>query len=144
LLAFVAMEAPSRFEANAVRNEKVKVLEAIHPWKPEDVAENTIRAQYAGYRQEQGVAPGSQTGTYAAVKLLVDNWRWQDVPFYVRSGKAMSCRSTQIVIQFRQPPHLMFKSSHARHLESNRLVIQIQPDEGIELHFQTKVPDEEL
>jgi glucose-6-phosphate 1-dehydrogenase len=144
LLAIVAMEAPSRFEASAVRNEKVKVLEAIRPWDPEDVAANTVRAQYDGYRDEPGVAPDSQTATFAAVKLLVDNWRWQGVPFYLRSGKAMSCRTTQIVIQFRQPPHLMFNSSRSRHLEANRLVIQIQPDEGIQLHLQTKVPDEEM
>jgi glucose-6-phosphate 1-dehydrogenase len=144
LLTFVAMEAPSRFEANAVRNEKVKVLDAIRPWKPEDVAANTVRAQYHGYRKEPGAAADSQTATFAAVKLQVDNWRWQGVPFYLRSGKALSCRTTQIVIQFRPPPHLLFDTASQRTHDANRLVIQIQPDEGIQLHFQTKVPDEEM
>jgi glucose-6-phosphate 1-dehydrogenase len=142
LLTFVAMEAPGRFTADAVRNEKVKVLDAVRPWKPGDVATNTVRAQYRGYRQEQGVPAGSQTATYAAIKLFVDNWRWQGVPFYLRSGKAMNCRSTQIVIQFRQPPHLLFSDSPARRFDGNRLVVQIQPAEGIQVHFQTKVPDQ--
>jgi len=142
LLTFVALEAPSRFEAAAVRNEKVKVLEAIRPWRSEDVAACTVRAQYAGYAGEPGVAPGSQTATYAALKLQVDNWRWHGVPFYLRSGKAMNCRTTQIVIQFRQPPHLLFVAAKGRNFEANRLVIQIQPGEGLQLHFQTKVPDQ--
>jgi glucose-6-phosphate 1-dehydrogenase len=142
LLTFVAMEAPGRFTADAVRNEKVKVLDAIRQWKPGDVAEHTVRAQYRGYRQEPGVAEGSQTATYAALKLYVDNWRWQGIPFYLRSGKAMNCRTTQIVIQFRQPPHLLFSDSSARRHEGNRLVIQIQPAEGIQVHFHTKVPDQ--
>jgi glucose-6-phosphate 1-dehydrogenase len=144
LLTFVAMEAPSRYAADAVRNEKVKVLEAIRAWKPDEVAASTMRAQYAGYRDAPGVARDSQTATFAAVKLLVDNWRWQGVPFFLRSGKAMSCRTTQIVIQFQQPPHLLFDASSRRSYEANRLVIQIQPAEGIQLHFQTKVPDEEM
>jgi glucose-6-phosphate 1-dehydrogenase len=139
LLTFVAMEAPARFSADTIRNEKVKVLEAIRAWKPCDVAANTVRGQYRGYRETPGVAAGSQTATYAAIKLFVDNWRWQGVPFYIRSGKAMNCRTTQILIQFRQPPHLLFDA--ARQLDANRLVIQIQPAEGIQLQFQTKVPD---
>ena len=87
------------------------------------------------------MAPDSQTATFAAVKLHVDNWRWQGVPFYLRSGKAMSCRTTQMVIQFREPPHMLFESQRSHEFDSNRLVIQIQPAEGIQLHFQTKVPD---
>jgi glucose-6-phosphate 1-dehydrogenase len=144
LLTFVALEAPGRFTADAVRNEKVKVLEAIRPLKDEDVAGSTVRAQYRGYRQEPDVSSDSQTATYAAVKLLVDNWRWQGVPFFLRSGKAMNCRTTQIVIQFQQPPHMLFKSGERGHLDANRLVIQIQPAEGIQLHFQTKVPDQDM
>ncbi|MFH1267312.1 MAG: glucose-6-phosphate dehydrogenase [Planctomycetota bacterium] len=141
LLALSAMEAPARFEAGAVRDEKVKVLRAIRPMRPEDVATSTLRGQYRKYRDEPEVNPQSQTATFAAVRLSVDNWRWQGVPFYLRSGKVMSCRSTQIVIQFRQPPHMMFDAGpHSVH-EANRLVIQIQPAEGIQLHFQTKVPD---
>jgi glucose-6-phosphate 1-dehydrogenase len=141
LLTFLAIEAPSKFTADAVRNEKVKVLEAIRPYQPKDVAVHTVRAQYQGYSREPGVASGSQTATYAAVRLYVDNWRWQGVPFYLRSGKALGCRTTQIVIQFRQPPHLLF-SGRSGNVDANRLVIQIQPAEGIQLHFLTKVPDQ--
>jgi glucose-6-phosphate 1-dehydrogenase len=142
LLMITAMEAPVRFEADAVRDEKVKVLRAMTPLTADQVAIDTIRGQYDGYRQEPGVAADSQTATFAAVKLAVDNWRWQGVPFYLRSGKAMSCRTTQIVIQFRSPPTMVFGNGCADLCEANRLVIQIQPAEGIQLHFQTKVPDQ--
>ncbi|MFM7412113.1 MAG: glucose-6-phosphate dehydrogenase [Planctomycetota bacterium] len=141
LLMVTAMEAPVRFNANAVRNEKVKVLEAIRPLDAADAAAAGIRGQYRGYLQEPGVPAGSRTATFGAIRLEIDNWRWQGVPFYLRSGKAMSCRTTQIVIGFRQPPLELFANgtpAHAR--EANRLVIQIQPAEGIQLHFHTKVP----
>lgn len=141
LLTFTALEAPARFEADAVRDEKVKVLRAIRPLRPQDVAADTLRGQYRKYRDEPGVSPESRTATFAAVKLHVDNWRWQGVPFYLRSGKAMSCATTQIVIQFREPPHMMFPEGPRSAHEANRLVIQIQPAEGIQVHFQTKVPD---
>ena len=143
LLMVTAMEAPVRFEATAVRNEKVKVLEAIRPLDAAEVAAAGIRGQYRGYLAEPGVAAGSQTATFGAIRLEIDNWRWQGVPFYLRSGKAMSCRTTQIVIAFRQPPLELFadgKRSFQR--EANRLVVQIQPAEGIQLHFHTKVPGE--
>ncbi len=140
LLMVTAMEPPAQFEAEAVRNEKVKVLEAIRPMSPSMVARETMRGQYHGYRQEPGVAPDSQTATFAALRLAVDNWRWQGVPFYLRSGKVMSCRTTQIVVQFRSPPHMVFAGS-SRTCEANRLVIQIQPAEGIQLQLETKVPD---
>ena len=104
LLMVTAMEAPVRFNADAVRNEKVKVLDAIRPLTLEQIADASIRGQYSGYLEEPGVRPGSNTATFGAVRLEVDNWRWQGVPFYLRSGKAMSCRTTQIVIGFRQPP----------------------------------------
>ena len=141
LLMITAMEAPVRYEADLVRDEKVKVLRAIRPLQDEDVARDTLRGQYASYRQEPGVAADSRRATFGVVKLLVDNWRWQGVPFYLRSGKAMSCRTTQIVVQFRCPPHMLFSRSQCEHLNANRLVIQIQPAEGIQLQFQTKVPD---
>jgi len=141
LLSLSAMEAPARFEADAVRDEKVKVLRAIRPMRPEDVARDTLRAQYAGYREAPGVAPSSSTDTFAALLLQVDNWRWQGVPFFLRSGKAMSCATTQIIIQFRQPPLRLFDAGPQSAHEANRLVIQIQPAEGIQLHFQSKVPD---
>jgi glucose-6-phosphate 1-dehydrogenase len=140
LLTFTAMEVPVRFDADLVRNEKVKVLQSIRPMAPDDVADATVRGQYDGYLKEDGVVPGSQTATFAAVRLHIDNWRWQGVPFYLRSGKAMSCRTTQIVIQFREPPHTMFPSQ-AHHGNGNRLVIHIQPAEGMQLQFLTKVPD---
>ena len=141
LMTFTAMEAPAHFEADAVRDEKVKVLRSIRIMKPEQVFTDTIRGQYRRYRDEPGVPPNSETATFGVVKLLIDNWRWQDVPFLLRCGKAMSCQTTQIVIQFRQAPHMMFDSGPRAAFESNRLVIQVQPAEGIQLHFQTKVPD---
>jgi glucose-6-phosphate 1-dehydrogenase len=141
LLMVTAMEAPVRFEATAVRNEKVKVLDAIHPLALAEVAAAGVRGQYRGYRDEPGVPAGSQTATFGAIRLEIDNWRWQGVPFYLRSGKAMSCRTTQIVIGFRQPPLELFAEGRRTfHREANRLVIQIQPAEGIQLHFHTKVP----
>ena len=140
LLTVTAMEGATRFEADAIRNEKVKVLDAIRRYEPADVARQTVRGQYTKYRQEPGVAKESNTATWAAVRFYVDNWRWQGVPFYLRSGKGMSCRTSQILIQFRQIPHLMFPNSSKR-IDANRLLIQVQPAEGIQIHFQTKVPD---
>ncbi|WP_164102748.1 glucose-6-phosphate dehydrogenase [Candidatus Laterigemmans baculatus] len=143
LMMITAMEPPARFDANLVRDEKVKVLHSVRPQRGGDFAQDTVRGQYCGYRDEEGVPPESPTETFAVLKLHLDNWRWRGVPFYLRSGKAMSCRTTQIVIQFRQPPHLLF-GAKIREPEANRLVIQVQPAEGIQLHFQTKVPDAEM
>ncbi|MGI9457524.1 MAG: glucose-6-phosphate dehydrogenase [Aeoliella sp.] len=141
LLMITAMEAPVRYDADAVRDEKVKTLQAVRPMSAESIAHDTLRGQYEGYLQAEGVAPESKTATFAAIKLWIDNWRWQGVPFYLRSGKAMSCRSTQIVIQFREPPHMLFADGPRGRCEANRLVIQMQPAEGMQLHFETKVPD---
>jgi glucose-6-phosphate 1-dehydrogenase len=141
LMTFTAMEAPARFEADAIRDEKVKVLRSIRIMEPQEVYNDTIRGQYRKYRDEPGVPPDSETATFGAVKLHIDNWRWQGVPFLLRSGKAMSCRTTQIVIQFRQAPHMMFEGGPRSAFQSNRLVLQVQPAEGIQLHFETKVPD---
>jgi glucose-6-phosphate 1-dehydrogenase len=141
LMMITAMEGPVRYDADLVRDEKVKVLRAVRPMTGGDFANQTVRGQYEGYRSAPGVPPNSQTATFAVLKLYIDNWRWNDVPFYLRSGKAMSCRTTQIVIQFRKPPHLMFAEGKRASLEANRLVIQIQPAEGIQMHLQTKVPD---
>ena len=140
LLMVTAMEAPVRFRATAVRDEKVKVLEAIRTLDLQEVAAAGMRGQYEGYLSEPGVAPGSQMATFGAIRLEIDNWRWQGVPFYLRSGKVMSCRTTQIVIAFRQPPLELFAEGSKIQGEANRLVIQIQPAEGIQLHFHTKVP----
>lgn len=142
LTTLTAMEVPARAEADSIRDEKVKVLRAIRPLTREQVFSDTIRGQYRKYRDEPGVPPNSETATYGVVKLHVDNWRWQGVPFILRSGKAMSCRTTQIVIQFRQVPHMMFEGGPRLAFQSNRLVIQVQPAEGIQLHFYTKVPDQ--
>lgn len=141
LMMITAMEAPVRYNADMVRDEKVKVLRAVRPLAGGDFARDTLRGQYDGYATAEGVPAGSQTATFAALKLHVDNWRWNGVPFYLRSGKAMSCRTTQIVIQFREPPYMLFSDGPRKHCEADRLVIQVQPAEGIQLHFQTKVPD---
>jgi glucose-6-phosphate 1-dehydrogenase len=137
LHTLVAMEPPATFEADAVRNEKVKVLMAV---RPVDVGA-TVRAQYEGYTQTEGVELDSQTPTYAALKLYVDNWRWQGVPFYLRSGKALADKTSEIVIVFKEPPHVLFDLPDDYHLTSNFLSLCIQPDEGIHLRFETKVPD---
>jgi len=141
LMMITAMDAPSRFSAKLVRDEKVKVLQAVRPLDDDQIATDTVRGQYIGYLQEPGVADNSQTATFAAMKLFVDNWRWSQVPFYLRSGKAMSCRTTQIVVQFRDPPQMLFGKANGETPGANRLVIQVQPAEGIQLHFYTKVPD---
>lgn len=137
LLSLVAMEPPISLHAVALRNEKVKVLRAVRPIKITD----TVRAQYEGYRQAKGVDPDSQTATYAAMKLFIDNWRWQDVPFYLRSGKALATKVSEIVVQFRRPPSMFFNLGRGRQLDPNILSLCIQPDEGIHLRFQTKIPN---
>ena len=139
LLSLVAMEAPSSFRADAVRNEKAKVLESIRPIKMSD----TVRAQYEGYCSLAGVKEGSVTPTFAALKLFIDNWRWQDVPFYLRSGKAMARKTSEIIIEFQQPPHLLFHLPPGSNFSPNILSLFIQPDEGIHLRFEVKKPDSE-
>lgn len=141
LLTLVAMEPPSSFEADAIRNEKVKVLQSIRPITPANIAAQTVRAQYMGYSTTAEVAPGSQTPTYAALQLYIDNWRWQGVPFYIRSGKALAGKDTEISIRFKRPPHSMFPLPSDYALRSNQLSLCIQPDEGIHLRFETRVPD---
>jgi glucose-6-phosphate 1-dehydrogenase len=140
LVSLVAMEPPASFEATALRNEKVKVLSSIRPMQEDEVARRTVRAQYNGYRQEDGVDPESKTPTYAAIKLRVDNWRWQGVPFYLRSGKGLKEKLTQITIQFKEPPHMLFPAKSGK-LTPNMLVLYLQPDEGIHWRFEAKVPD---
>ena len=136
LLALVAMEPPSSFKADILRNEKAKLFESIRPIALAD----TVRGQYAGYAQAEGVAPGSQTPTFAALKLYIDNWRWQGVPFYLRSGKALQRKTSEIIIEFQQPPHLMFHLPEGSEITPNILSLCIQPDEGIHLRFEAKVP----
>src|SRR5437588_5589824 len=144
------MEPPQSFNSDAIRDEKVKVMRAIPPLTPEQVAANTVRAQYTsgvidgqpvpGYKEEKGVAPNSTTETYVALKLFIENWRWADVPFYIRTGKSLPKRSTEVTIQFKRVPHQLYKPSETKGLVPNRLTIKIQPDEGISLKFGAKLP----
>ncbi len=139
LLSLVAMEAPASFVADAIRNERVKLLRSIRPLARED----SIAGQYIGYCSAKGVAKYSRTPTYAAIKLYIDNWRWKGVPFYLRSGKSLKQKATEITIEFQRPPHLMFGLSNPEEITPNILSICIQPDEGIHLKFQAKEPDSE-
>lgn len=150
LLCMVAMEPPVSFAADEVRNKKVDVLRAVRPIAQGEMYKNAVRGQYGaghtceakcpGYREEAGVAPDSATETYAALKLHIDNWRWQDVPFYVRTGKRLPRKVSQISIEFRPVPHQIFPNVTAEHWEPNRLVINVQPREGIVIRFQAKQP----
>jgi glucose-6-phosphate 1-dehydrogenase len=140
LLTLVAMEPPISFRAEDVRNEKVKVLHAVQPLAEADVRRQVVRAQYAGYTDEPKVAPGSRTETFTAMRLLIDNWRWAGVPFYLRTGKRMPRRSTEIAVQFKTAPHLLFRDTPVECTNPNVLVLRIQPDEGISMSFDAKVP----
>lgn len=141
LLSLVAAEPPASFHADAQRNEKVKVLSAVRPIKPEEVARHTVRGQYRSYRDAEGISRSSNTATYAAIRFYVDNWRWQGVPFYLRSGKALAAKTTEISILFKRPPHIMFPLPPGMRIGPNRLSICIQPHEAIHFSFQAKVPD---
>lgn len=150
LLTMTAMEPPISFDADEVRNKQAEVLHAIQPLSPEDVLKSTVRGQYAegliegervvAYRNEPDVSHDSNTETFVALKLLIDNWRWAGVPFYLRTGKRLAQRATEIVIQFRRTPFVLFRNTSVKNIETNRLVIHIQPDEGISLSFGAKVP----
>lgn len=143
LLALTAMEPSVTFEADALRNEKAKVLQAIRGLDVDAVAEMSVRGQYEGYRDEEGVEDASQTATYAALELYVDNWRWQGVPFFLRSGKGMARKASEIVVCFKRPPHPLFVTAEGRELR-NTLSLCLQPDEGVHLKFEAKIPDREI
>jgi glucose-6-phosphate 1-dehydrogenase len=150
LLCYVAMEPPVNLSADAVRNEKVKVLQALPAWTAEDVKNNVVRAQYTsgsiqgtevpGYLEEKGVKPGSQTGTYVALRLTLSNWRWAEVPFYLRTGKCLPKRATEIAILFRKPPTELFEADRAGDSADNELILRIQPNEGASLAVMAKIP----
>ena len=150
LLSLVTMEPPSRFEANAVRSEKAEVLAAVTIQTEEEALKNSVRAQYVGgrvgdeniedYLKTEDVKPGSTTETYAALKLMIDNWRWAGVPFYLRTGKALGVKRTEVAIKFKQAPFAMFRDMSMEKLAENYLVIAVEPNEGISLKFNTKVP----
>jgi glucose-6-phosphate 1-dehydrogenase len=151
LTSLVAMEAPSTFDATAVRNEKIKILQSLRPFQQDAIGKSVLRGQYGrgningkpvpGYREEPGVKPDSAAETFVALKLYVDNWRWSGVPFYLRSGKCMSRSSTEIAIQFKRAPHIVFRGEQ---VEANSLVLNIQPEEGISLSFGAKSPGSQL
>jgi len=140
LLTLTAMEPPAAFDAKFLRDEKVKVLQAVRAMGSEEVAASTVRGQYRTYRDESGVAPNTTTATYAALRLFVDNWRWQGVPFYLRSGKLMPAKVTEITVQFKEVPHKLFPQPAAGAPPANFLSFCIQPDEGMHLRFETKTP----
>jgi glucose-6-phosphate 1-dehydrogenase len=150
LLSLVAMEPPIRFDAHSVRSEKADVLAAIQTQSDQEALHNSVRGQYRGgrigdteiedYRKTEDVRPGSTTETYAALKLTIDNWRWAGVPFYLRTGKALGIKRTEIAIKFKQAPFAMFRDTPVDRLSQNYLVISTEPTEGIELQFNTKVP----
>lgn len=154
LLTLVAMEPPANFDANAVRDEKVKVLRSIPPLQEYEINADTVRAQYGpglisgvsvpGYRQEKGVNPQSRTETFVALKLAIDNWRWAGVPFYLRHGKRLAKRTTEISITFKRPPYMLFRGTGADQMQPNVLSMRIQPNEGIALVFDAKVPGQEM
>jgi glucose-6-phosphate 1-dehydrogenase len=150
LLSLVAMEPPARFDANAVRSEKAEVLAAIQTQSEAEALKNSVRGQYQGgkigdteiedYRKTPDVKPDSTTETYVALKLTIDNWRWAGVPFYLRTGKALGIKRTEVAIKFKQAPFAMFRDTPVDRLSQNYLVISIEPTEGIVLQFNTKVP----
>src|SRR4051794_9234999 len=150
LLSLVAMEPPARFDAHTVRSEKAEVLAAIQTQSEADALQNSVRGQYKGgkigdtaiqdYRKAEDVKPDSTTETYAALKLTIDNWRWAGVPFYLRTGKALGIKRTEVAIKFKQAPFAMFRDTPVDRLSQNYLVISVEPTEGITLQFNTKVP----
>ncbi|HEX4555519.1 MAG TPA: glucose-6-phosphate dehydrogenase [Xanthobacteraceae bacterium] len=150
LLTLVAMEPPTCFAPEAVRSEKTKLLDAVHPFGPDDARRNVVRGQYGAgnvggqsvtpYRCAPNVAPGSTTETYVALKLMVDNWRWAGVPIYLRTGKALARRRSEVVIRFKQAPFALFRDTPVERLTPNDLILHIQPEEGVTLRFGAKVP----
>ncbi|MES4787201.1 MAG: glucose-6-phosphate dehydrogenase, partial [Nitrospiraceae bacterium] len=150
LLTLIAMEVPAAFEANAIRDEKLKVLHSIRPPQPHDVVFGQYQSgtmhgrSVAGYREELGVSADSQTETFVAAKLSIDNWRWHGVPFYLRTGKRLPRQLTQIAVTFRQPPIGLFQSVGKMELHPNVLLMTLQPDEGFSLSFDVKTPDKQL
>jgi glucose-6-phosphate 1-dehydrogenase len=151
MLAYLCMEPPASFRPDAIRNEKAKLLEAVRVLRADDVPRHAVRGQYGSgrkpdgsaalaYRQEKDVAPRSCTETFAALKLFIDNWRWEGVPIYLRSGKSLWKRGTEIVVQFKKAPEVIFRDTPAARLDANMLLFHMQPDQGIEFRFHAKTP----
>ena len=144
LLTMVAMEPPNSRDSESLRDKKVEILKAIRRWEPVDVYRHTVRGQYRGYRDEKGVPRDSSTATYVAARFYIDNWRWQGVPFYLRTGKALASKASEITIQFKSPPAVSFSLGPHQDPTSNVLAVCIQPDEGIHLGVAAKVPDQDM
>jgi glucose-6-phosphate 1-dehydrogenase len=154
MLALVAMEPLASFEADCIRDEKVKLLRSIRPFNSNELDSLIMRGQYGpglingkqvvGYQAEPGIDPQSKTETFVAAKLFIDNWRWKDVPFYLRAGKRLAHKDTEIAITFKKVPHSMFVSAGLEDMPANVLVLQIQPEEGISLSFQAKRPGSKI
>jgi glucose-6-phosphate 1-dehydrogenase len=156
MLAYLCMEVPGSFEADAIRNEKAKLLQSVRHYSPAEVDRYVVRGQYGpqiddkgnvvkpGYRQEKDVNPASNTETYAAARLHIDNWRWEGVPIYLRSGKALWKRGTEIIVEFKKAPEVLFRGTPVTGLSPNRLIFHIQPYQGIEIRFQAKIPGPRL
>ena len=150
MLAYLCMEVPGSFEPDAIRNEKAKLLQSVRHYAPDEVADNAVRGQYGpsldkpGYRQEKDVKPDSKTETYAAARFHIDNWRWEGVPIYLRSGKALWKRGTEIVVEFKKAPEVIFRGTPVTNLNANRLIFHIQPYQGIEVQFQAKIPGPQM
>ncbi|MBL4818811.1 MAG: glucose-6-phosphate dehydrogenase [Deltaproteobacteria bacterium] len=140
LLSYIAMEPPFSLNADAVRDEKSKLLRSVQCLRPEDVLRYTVRGQYEGYRGSPDVSPNSNVETFVAMRIMIDNWRWAGVPFYIRTGKKLPVRNTEIAIQFKTPPSMMFTGTKATNLSPNLLLVHVQPEEGISLRFGAKVP----
>ncbi|MGH7388096.1 MAG: glucose-6-phosphate dehydrogenase [Candidatus Rokuibacteriota bacterium] len=152
MLAYLCMEVPGSFDSHAIRNEKAKLLESVRVYTPEEVARYAVRGQYGpqlgpngevvkpGYRQEKDVDPRSKTETFAAARFHIDNWRWEGVPIYLRSGKALWKRGTEIIVEFKKAPQVIFRNTPVREIAPNRLIFHIQPHQGIEVQFQAKIP----
>jgi len=141
VLTMVAMDNPGKYTAERLRNEKIKILESIKIPTDAEACKSIAVGQYAGYHTEKDVKPDSRTPTYAAVRLEIDNWRWRNVPFYLRSGKALRSRYSEVMIQFRCPPHMLIPVPAGETIDCNRLTLVLQPNEGIRINFQTKVPE---
>jgi len=154
MLALVAMEPPISFDADPIRDEKAKLLRTVRPFDPTDLDRSIVRGRYTAgringqnvqaYLSEKGVASDSRTETYVAARLFIDNWRWKDVPFYLRTGKRLARKDTEIVVTFKEPPHSLFSSAGLHHMPPNVLAFQIQPKEGISLRFQAKRPGSKI
>jgi glucose-6-phosphate 1-dehydrogenase len=144
MLSLVAMEPPSSFAADRVRDEKVKLMRAVRPFPMDSLNDWMVRGQYEEYRGEEGIDPESRTETFVAAKFMIDNWRWQDVPFYMRAGKRMNRKVSEIAVVFKKLPHSMFDPIRPEELTPNVLVLNVQPDEGMALTIQAKHPGAKL